>query len=78
MTDYAPAAAADVTAEILALAVEVADDLYQDDKIDWEDVLDRMDRATLADGRTLDLGESMISPAIRTIKKHVRDLRKEG
>lgn len=70
--------AAEVTQEILDLAVSVTDDRYSDDRrIDWEDALDRMDGVELDDGSRLDLGSSMASPAVKAIKKHVRDLRRD-
>lgn len=41
-------------------------------RIDWEDFLWRLEK------RGMDLGDSMDSPAIREIKKMVREMRKTG
>ncbi len=41
-------------------------------RIDWEDFLERLEK------RGMDLGDSMGSPAIREIKKMVREMRKAG
>jgi hypothetical protein len=60
-----------VTEEIISLAYDIVDGWYQEGPVDWEDVLDRLDGATLADGSLLDLGSSLTSPAIRKIKKAV-------
>lgn len=65
-----------VTEEILKLFYDVVDGWYQTGRIDWDDLLDRVDGAELEDGTILDLGNSMVSPAIVKIKKHVRDYRR--
>jgi hypothetical protein len=76
MTDYySPVSADEVTDEILTMVTETVDGWYQDGRIDWQDVWDRVDGSTLDDGRTVDFGDSLDSPAIRKIKKHVRDHR---
>lgn len=67
-----PVEADDVTQEILDLALEAANSWYSTGRIDWENMLDRFDGATLADCRTLDLGDSMATPAINKIKNYVR------
>ena len=69
--------AADVTDEVLSVA-EDAEGWFVDQPIDWEDFLDRMDGHELADGTLIDMGESIDSPAIRKIKKHISNYRKEG
>lgn len=48
---------------------EVHDGWYPKGRVDWEDFLDRLER------RGYDLGESMLSPAIKRIKAIVRELR---
>jgi hypothetical protein len=65
-----------VTEEILKFFYDVVDGWYQTGRIDWEDLLDRVDGAELEDGTILDLGNSMVSPAIVKIKKCVRDYRR--
>lgn len=68
--------AADVTAEIFEAAESVFDGWYADvPRIDWNDFLDRLDGMSLEDGSTLDLGENMMSPAIKAIKTHIRRYR---
>lgn len=69
--------AEDATDEIKAFALEVVDGWYADERIDWDDVWDRMDGRELDDGTYLDLPETD-NPAMRAIKKHVRDARKAG
>jgi len=65
-----------VTEEILQIAFDVVDGWYQDVRVDWEDAIDRMDGAELPDGSILDLGNSMMSPAIRKIKREVAKYRR--
>lgn len=67
----------EVTEEIMELAYGVVDGWYQTGRIDWEDFLDRFDGAELSDGTILDLGEDMVSPAIKKIKSYVRDYRRQ-
>ena len=61
--------AKDVTPEVMAIA-EYATEFYED-RIEWEDVWDRMDGSTLADGSVLDMGGSSDSAAMRTIKRRI-------
>lgn len=68
--------AEDVTKEVLD-AAESVEEWFADESIDWEDFLDRMERIKLSDGSKIDMGESLDSPAIRQIKKHIRNIRKE-
>lgn len=65
----------DVTQEILDLAEYAAS--FQDDRIDWEDVWDRMDGAMLSDGTRLDLGRSSDSSAMRAIRRHINAARRD-
>lgn len=69
--------ASEVTEEILTVA-EATEEWFGDDQIDWDDFWDRMDGYILTDGTRLDLGGSNDSPAMRKIKKHIRNLRKAG
>ncbi len=70
-----------VTEEILQFAYDVVDGWYQGTSrmtiSDWEDLLDRIDGLELEDGTILDLGKNMLSPAIKKIKAHVRDYRRQ-
>jgi hypothetical protein len=64
---------ADLTSEILEAAEGIFDGWYADEtRIDWEDFLDRLDGIPLNDGTTLDLGDSVVSPAVKAIKAHIR------
>lgn len=69
--------AADVDDEILAIATLVYEGFYEGKRIDWDDFLDRMDGRTLDNGDVLDLGESMLSPAVIKIKTHIRQLERQ-
>lgn len=73
--ETAPVAAADITEEIIELALDVADGWYQSSPIDWEDLTDRIDGAELKDGSHLNMGDSMASPAIEKLKREVRKAR---
>lgn len=64
---------ADITDEIIEIAQSVYAGWYGDgQRIDWEDLIDRVDGAELSDGTRLDLGNSMDSPAIKKIKREIR------
>jgi hypothetical protein len=67
----------DVTVEILTMAEQIHDGWYPTGRVDWEDFLDRLDGAELDDGSTLDLGDSMLSPAVVVLKKYVLAHRRE-
>lgn len=67
--------AEDVTDEVMESAFAVVDGWYQNSRIDWEDVLDRVEYRGLEDGRALDFGDSLDSQAIRRIKYLVRKAR---
>ena len=62
--------AEDVTQDILDEALEIADGWYADTNIDWEDLLDRLERHS-----PWDFGQDPDSPAIRKIKRYVRSQR---
>ena len=65
-----------VTDEIAEAAYEIADGRYQDTRIDWDLLLDRLDGMELKDGSVLDLGSNLLSPAITEIRKRVRKMRR--
>lgn len=65
----------DVTDEIIEIVMSVVDGWYQTGPIDWEDLLDRVDGNELADGTMIDFGDSLDSPAIRKVKRVVRQQR---
>jgi hypothetical protein len=75
--DYAPHAAEDVTDELVQLTVDIVDGWYNEGRIDWEDVWDRLEKRTLDDGRGIDLGGDLGSPALTALKRRVRAARKE-
>jgi hypothetical protein len=67
----------EVTEEILKFTRDIYDGWFAiADRIDWVDFLDRLDGSELADGSKIDLGDDMLSPAIRRIKRHVNYYRK--
>ncbi len=68
--------AADVDSELLEMAESVYDGWYSEGRIDWEDFIDRLDESICQDGRVIDLGDSLDSPAIRKIKAHIRAYRR--
>ena len=70
--------AAQVTEEILNLAWDKVEGWYMDSAIDWDDVWDRMDGTTLGDGTTLDMGNSVDTPAIRKIKRTMNQWKREA
>lgn len=68
-----------VTEEITKAAEGIFDGWFADEaRIDWTDFIDRLDGIPLEDGMTLDLGESMVSPAVKAIKRHIRAYQKLG
>ena len=67
--------ASDVTPEILE-AAEEASEWFADERMDWDEFLDRLDGCPLNDGSHLDVGPSTESPAINKIKKHIREVRR--
>lgn len=75
--DYAPRTAEDVTEELVNQAVDIVDGWCAEVRIDWENVYDRLERRILDDGRGIDLGEDLGSPALETLKRRVRAARKE-
>jgi hypothetical protein len=69
--------AGELSEAVLDNAVEITDSWYPD-RIDWTDVLDRLEGMELEDGSRLDLGSDGNSAAIRAIKAHVRKIRRES
>ncbi|WP_172385219.1 hypothetical protein [Streptomyces sp. MNP-20] len=65
-------AADDVTDELVEATLSIVDGWYSGERIDWADVLDRLERCTLDDGRGVDMGVDTNSPAIRRLKSRVR------
>ena len=59
--------AADVTPDVIEAAIELTDDWYADERVDWEEALLRLEKY-----HDWDLGESMESPAIKKIQREVR------
>ena len=78
MADRQLTLASDVDEEILDLAKNLYEGFYEGKKIDWDDFLDRMDGATLENGDVVDLGDSMLSPAVIKLKTYVRQLEKQA
>jgi len=67
----------DVTDEIIGIAQSVYAGWYGDgQRIDWEDLIDRVDGAELGHGTRLDLGDAMDSPASKKIKSEMRSYSK--
>lgn len=67
-----PHNADDVSEEITDIAIGIVEGWYPDGRIEWSDVIDRMDGSVLEDGTTLHMGEQSSTPAIRKIKRAVR------
>ena len=75
--DYAPRTAEDITDDLVQRAVDIVDGWYDEGRIDWADVYDRLEKQTLDDGRGIDLGEDLGSPALTVLKNRVRKARRE-
>lgn len=56
--------------ELLTEAEAIVDGWYAEGRVDWGDFLDRLEERT-----DYDLGDSLDSPLIRRVKKHVREYR---
>lgn len=76
--DFKVEAAEDVTEEVMELVRGIVEGWYDEGPIDWENVWDRMDKSFLEDGRGIDMGEDLGSPAIRKIKREIRKWRSQG
>lgn len=68
----------EVTDEVKQMAYDIVDGWYQDGRIDWEDVWDRLDGSKLSDGTELDLGNDLTSPELQQLKRAVQKMRREG
>lgn len=60
----------DVTQEDLDEALSIVEGWYDEGRIDWDDVWERMERYS-----DLDLGTEIDSPAMRKMKRYVRSER---
>jgi hypothetical protein len=76
--DFEVRTAEDVTDEALEMVQGIVEGWYNEGRIDWEDVWDRMDKRVLDDGRGIDMGSDLGSPAIRKIKREIRKWRALG
>lgn len=65
--------AADVTEEVLNDVWGVVEGWYMDQPVDWEDVLERVEK-----GDAWDFGTQMDSPAINKIKRTIRKWKSEA
>lgn len=69
----------DVTENVLESAEKVYDGWFADaDRIDWDDFIFRLENRGLEDGTELDFGDSILTPAIEKIKRHIRTYRRLG
>lgn len=75
LTITASTPAEDIPQEVKDEALNISDGWYRDTRIDWDDVLDRLDGMNLPDGRTLEIAV-LHGPAIAVIKKYVNDARR--
>jgi hypothetical protein len=66
----------------MEIVFDVVDGWYQQGRIDWEDLLDRVEGSDLEDGSKIDFGNGLnedgtdVSPAIKKIKSLVRKYRR--
>lgn len=71
-------AKADVTDEILDAGRDIIDGWYSESRIDTEEFIDRLDETPLEDGTYLDLGEFILSPALKYIISKMREYKLQG
>lgn len=64
--------AGDVTPEILEIVRGIVEGWYNEGRIDWEDVWDRVEKSQLDTGQGIDMGTDLLSPAIKEIQKKIR------
>ena len=69
---------ADVTEEVLSTARDIVEGWYNNGRVDWENVWDRMDGSRMDDGTTLDMGGQTDTPAMRKIQRTIRKEFREG
>lgn len=67
-----------MTEEVMSHARSIVDGWYNESRIDWENVWERLDGCPLNDGTYLDLGPETDSPAMRYIQKTIRAERRAG
>lgn len=70
--------ASQVTEEVMQAARDIVEGWYNEGRVDWENVWDRMDGTTLNDGSRLDLGGQTDTPAMRKIQRQIRKEFREG
>ena len=74
-TYHYPTEAADITPAILSLAEQVFDDWFDsEERIDWEEFIDRMAQYSRSDDEPWEFDE-YDNPAIDKIKRHIREYR---
>lgn len=85
MRQYAEIRTADdVTEEVTQIALDIADGWYQTGRIDWDDLIDRIEGSELDDGSVIDFGDGLdkdktnMSGAIRKLKALIRQHRRES
>ncbi|WP_274032438.1 hypothetical protein [Streptomyces sp. MMBL 11-1] len=78
LPDFEVVTTEDVTPEIITLIKSLVTSHYEDEPIDWEDIWDRAEKRRLDDGRGIDMGTDLGSPAIVQIKKEIRTWRRTG
>ncbi|MFI7083816.1 hypothetical protein ACIBUR_09440 [Streptomyces anulatus] len=76
LPDFEVRTTEDVTPEIIELVQGIVEGWYNEGRIDWEDVWDRMDKSVLGDGRGIDMGDDLAAPALRKIQKEIRAWRR--
>jgi hypothetical protein len=71
-------AAADVTPEVLEIVDSIVSGWFNyDGPVDWDNFWDRLEGCDV-EGKMINLGSSLNSPAMRRIKTHVRIIRKSN
>jgi hypothetical protein len=75
MADFEVRTAEDVTDELLEMVQGIVEGWYNEGPIDWENVWDRLEKQTLDDGRGIDMGDDLGTPAIRKIQREIRKWR---
>ncbi|MGW3274498.1 hypothetical protein ACWDFH_23960 [Streptomyces kronopolitis] len=76
--DFEVRSTKDVTNEVLKIVKGIVEGWYNSGSVDWEDVWDRMEKSQLDDGRGVDMGTDLDSPAIRKIKREIGVWRNSG
>lgn len=78
LPDYEVRTVEDVTPEIIEIVQGIVEGWYDEGRIDWEDVWDRVERQQLDDGRGIDMGTDLSSPPIKKIRKEILAWRNSG